>query len=227
MATGITLRKRSDVADVVPPAPKVRTKIKPIIKTAGGGTKDVALDAKTLEAILQLIDNQCRQFERTPASFKVLSEEGLRDVMLSSLNAVFEGQATGESFRGLGKADIHLPLAGGDAFVAEVKFWDGPASLAQTVDQLRGRLTWRDTVGVAIMLSENANFGTVLETIKKTLPTLPGFVAAQQVREVDDNRFIARFQIKTSEGHHAEIHVLVYSLSVPAGAVKRVTRSVT
>ncbi len=146
--------------------------------------------------------------------------------MLSSLNAVFDGQATGESFRGLGKADIHLPLTGGDAFVAEVKFWNGPASLAETVEQLRGRLTWRDTVGVAIMLSENANFGAVLEATKKTMPTLPGFVAGQQVRQVDDNRFIARFQIKTSEGHHAEIHVLAYSLYAPAGEVKRVTRGV-
>jgi hypothetical protein len=116
------------------------------------------LERDKFEAISEIIDNQCQQFERTPTAYQGMSEEALRDIILGSLNAVFEAAAVGEAFQGLGKVDVHLRISKGKVFVAEVKIWGGPATLAEVVQQLRDRLTWRDAYGVAIIVSKNTDF---------------------------------------------------------------------
>jgi hypothetical protein len=126
---GIPLRKRVDPATVVPTAPKVRAKIAPVLPPPSRAPTRLVLEEDKFDAILELLDNSGRQFERTPQAFQQLSEEGLRDVVLGSLNTVFEGAAGGETFHGDGKTDIHLRISKGEVFVAELKFWTGPESL--------------------------------------------------------------------------------------------------
>jgi len=92
--------------------------------------EDPVLERDKFVGIVEIIDNQCRQFELTPTAFQGMSEEVLRDVMLSSLNGVFAGAAGGEAFRVLGKTDIYLRITQGEVFIAELKVWSGPASLA-------------------------------------------------------------------------------------------------
>lgn len=181
------------------------------------------LESDKFTAILELIDNQCRQFERTPQAFNQLTEEGLRDVLLSSLNAVFEGAAGGETFQGTGKVDIHLRIAQCEVFVAEVKFWDGPASLREVMGQLRDRLTWRDSYGVALVLSRNAAFTDVLKTARGTIQEEEGFVGGS-LREWTANHFAARFTLPSDAARQVEIHVLVYNLYVPQPGRRAVKR---
>lgn len=169
------------------------------------------LDEPTFNGIMTLIDNQCRQFELTPQSFQQLSEEGLRDVMLSSLNAVYEGTAGGETFQRIGKVDIHLRIAQGEVFVAELKFWDGPGSLKEVVGQVLGRLIWRDSYGVAVVLSRNAEFTEVLKSAQATIPILDGFVAGT-LKARAENHFTARFTLPADKGRQVTIHVVVYNL---------------
>lgn len=140
-AVGIPLRKKADIATVIPTAPKVRPSMKPVLPPTSRPPTRPVLEPDKFAAILELLDNSGRQFERTPQSFHQLSEEGLRDIILGSLNAVFEGAAAGETFQGLGKVDIHLRISQGEIFVAELKFWDGPESLRVVVRQLLSRLT--------------------------------------------------------------------------------------
>lgn len=208
---------------VVPTAPKVRAKIAPVMPPASKRRACPVLEPAKFAAILDLIDNQCRQFERTPQAFNQLTEEGLRDVVLSSLNAVFEGAAGGETFQGIGKVDIHLRIAQGEIFVSELKFWDGPASLHEVIGQLRGRLTWRDGYGVALVLSRNVGFGEVLRAVFDAIPTVEGFVAGS-LRERAANHFIARFTIPSDAPRHAEVDVLVHNLHVPDADRRTVKR---
>lgn len=213
-AVGIPLTKKVDAATVVPTAPKVRTKIAPILPPASRPPTRPVLEPAKFEAILELLDNGCRQFERTPQAFQQLAEEGLRDVILGSLNAVFEGAAGGETFQGIGKVDVHLRISQGEVFVAEVKFWDGPESLRQVIGQLRGRLTWRDSYGVALVLSRNAGFTDVLRAIRETVSSVEGFVAGSlQARNA--NHFVTRFTIPSDGARQANIHILLYNLFVP------------
>lgn len=48
--------------------------------------------------ILKLIRHSGISFEKTPKTFSVHDEEELRDIILSQLNAVYEGEAKGETF---------------------------------------------------------------------------------------------------------------------------------
>jgi len=221
---GIPLKKKADVSTVIPTAPRVRAVVAPVMPPASKPPTRPVLDAQRFTAILDLIDNQGRQFERTPQSFQQLAEEGLRDIILASLNAVFEGAAGGETFRGIGKVDIHLRISQGEVFVAEVKFWDGPKSLREVVGQLRHRLTWRDSYGVAVLLSRNAKFSDVLEATRATISSVEGFVEGS-LRSKADNQFLARFTIPTDEARHASVHVLVYNLYTPEPGRRTVRRA--
>lgn len=215
-AVGFPLRRKTDPANVIPIAPQIRQVIRAAVPPPGVKRKSSAsLRPEDLAAILELIDNQCRQFERTPQAFGQLSEEGLRDIMLSTLNAVYAGAATGEAFRGTGKVDIHLAISQGEVFIAEVKFWNGPSSLAQEVRQLLDRLTWRDGYGVTIVLSNNVGFSETLKSITATVPSLPGYVAGS-LRAITPGRLAARFSIPSDPAKHAEIHVLAYNLFAAA-----------
>ncbi len=212
-AVGIPLTRKADMATVVPTTPKVRAKIAPVMPPESKRQERPVLELAKFAAILELIDNQCRQFERTPQAFNQLAEEGLRDVILSSLNAVFEGAAGGETFQGIGKVDIHLRIAQGEVFVSEVKFWDGATSLREVIKQLRGRLTWRDGYGVALVLSRNVGFMEVLGAVRDAVPSGDGYVAGS-LRERAANHFVARFTIPSDQARQAEVHVLAYNIHV-------------
>ena len=88
---GIPLVKKADISTVVPTAVKVRAKIAPLMPATRKAEEVHVLDAERFGAIMELLESQCQQFERTPQAFSELQEEGLRDIVLSSLNAVFEG----------------------------------------------------------------------------------------------------------------------------------------
>jgi hypothetical protein len=223
VAVGIPLTKKADAATVIPTAPRVRKKIQPALPPTSNPPTRPVLDADKFAAILELIDNGCRQFERTPQAFQQLAEEGLRDVLLGSLNAVFEGAAGGETFQGIGKVDIHLRIAQGEVFVAEIKFWDGPESLREIIGQLRGRLTWRDSYGVALVLSRNAGFSDVLRSIRDAIGSVEGFVTGA-LRESAANHFVTRFTIPSDGARQANIHILVYNLFVPEPGRRTVKR---
>lgn len=157
------------------------------------------------------------------SEFRQLSEEGLRDAILGSLNAVFEGAAGGETFQGIGKVDIHLRIDQGEVFLSELKFWGGPETLRGVVEQLRSRLTWRDGYGVAIVLSQNAGFSDVLASVADTLRKVEGFVPGSlQTRAA--NHFVARFTIPSDDARQASIHVLVYNLYVSEPGKRMVRR---
>jgi hypothetical protein len=209
-AVGIPLRKKGDPATIVPIAPTVRPTIAPVLPPVPSKQTRPVLEPTKFEAILQLIDNSGRQFERTPQAFSALQEEGLRDVLLSNFNAVFEGAAGGETFQGSGKCDIHLRIAQGQVFIAELKFWSGPQSLKEVIGQLRGRLSWRDAYGVALVLSRAANFTEVMNSVRESIPQCEGFVGTLSGRA--ENHSVARFTLASDDGRQATIHVLVYNL---------------
>lgn len=211
---GIPLVKRADVSTVVPTAVRVKKKIAVVVPPTPKIQQRPVLERDKFEAIIEIIDNQCRQFERTPTAYQGMGEEMLRDIILGSLNAVFEGAAVGEAFQGLGKVDIHLRISKGEVFVAEAKIWDGPASLTEVVAQLLDRLTWRDAFGVAVVLTKNADFGRVLQSIETAIPRLPG-VIPESLRKDGANAFVARFSLPSDPSRQVEIHVRAYNLYTP------------
>lgn len=54
-------------------------------------------------------------------------------------------------FNGDGKTDLLLPWNNRNAFVGECKFWRGPKSCRDAIDQLLGYLVWQDTKAALIL----------------------------------------------------------------------------
>jgi hypothetical protein len=207
-ATGIKLLRKADLHSVIPVSVRVKKIIEPL--RVRDREQRFTLNAETLAGILELLNNQGRQFERTPTVFSRLKEEDLRDIMLSSINAVFEGKAVGEAFQGLGKADIHLRISKGEIFIAEVKWWGGPASTTEATQQLLERLTWHESSGVVVILSRNADFGGVRKSLKNMILTIPG--ASGVVKEIEPNHLSCRFNLPSDVSKQVDVRYLVYNL---------------
>ena len=94
-----------------------------------------------------------------------MREEDLRQHFLVQLNGQYEGQASGETFNFEGKTDILIRAEGRNVFIAESKFWRGPESLRETIDQLLGYASWRDTKTAILIFNRQKNFSEVLAKI--------------------------------------------------------------
>src|SRR5437867_11602968 len=113
--------------------------------------------------------------ERSPSAFATMDEQALRHHFLVQLNGHYEGQATGETFNYEGKTDILVRSAGKNIFIAECKFWNGPKALVETIDQLLGYSSWRDTKTAVILFSRNRDFSGLLAAISEAVKSHPTF----------------------------------------------------
>jgi hypothetical protein len=57
-----------------------------------------------------------------------------------------------------GKTDILIRIDGKNIFIAECKFWTGPKGFTETIDQLLGYLSWRDTKAAIVMFNRKKGF---------------------------------------------------------------------
>jgi hypothetical protein len=100
--------------------------------------------------------------EQSPRTFARMDEEDIRNNFLVQLNGQFQGNATGETFSAAGKTDILIKVEGRNVFTAECKFWDGPKSAVDALDQLLSYATWRDSKLALFIFSRAGNFTDVL-----------------------------------------------------------------
>jgi hypothetical protein len=114
------------------------------------------------EAALAVLRNARNALERSPSTTNKLGEEQIRDLLLVSLNAQFEGKAAGEVFNGAGKTDILIRVNDRNVFIGECKFWKGPKTITDTLDQLLGYLVWRDTKAALLLFIRDADVTAVM-----------------------------------------------------------------
>ena len=163
------------------------------------------------ERILHFIRHQGRTFERTPATYALHDEEGLRNIILAQLNGHFEGAAMGEVFRGSGKTDICIETDSRAAFVGECKLWTGPASLTGALDQLLGYLTWRDSkASVIVFNTRNRDFSKLLPTIPDAIRRHGLFLRELPCEEPGEWRVLMRSE--EDEGRRVTVHVFLFDL---------------
>lgn len=99
--------------------------------------------------------------ERSPAAFASLDEEAIRSHFLLQLNGHYEGAATGETFNASGKTDILIRVENRNIFIAECKFWHGPKSINDAIDQLLGYLSWRDSKCALLVFNKTKDSSSV------------------------------------------------------------------
>ncbi|GAA5011593.1 hypothetical protein FNZ56_00375 [Pseudoluteimonas lycopersici] len=171
-ALGIPLKVRSHAPQTFA-APTIRKKVAPTLPKASAAPfePEPTMSVEHYEHVLTVIQNMTQVMERSPSTFATMGEEALRDHYLVQLNGQFEGQATGETFNAGGKTDILLRIDGKNVFIGECKFWKGKKVYQETIDQLLGYSSWRDTKTAILIFNKNKNTSKVLEEIKATSET--------------------------------------------------------
>jgi len=151
-------------------APEVRKKLAPSLPAASTlpYKPEPALSNADYEHILDVLQNMVLVMERSPSAFETMDEESIRSHFLVQLNGHYEGQASGETFNYEGKTDILVRSEGKNIFIGECKFWSGPKMLTETIDQVLGYTSWRDTKVAVIVFNRNKDFSRVLSSIIET-----------------------------------------------------------
>lgn len=184
-----------------------------------GLTPEPGITDATYERILHFIRHQGRTFERTPGTYALHDEEGLRNIMLAQLNGHFQGAAMGEAFRGRGKTDLCIEADSRAAFVGECKLWTGPASLIGALGQLLGYLTWRDSkASVIVFNARNRDFSKILPTIPDAIRRHALFVRDLPCEETGEWRVLMRSQ--EDEGRRVTVHLFLFDLYQAPDAAK-------
>ena len=194
-------------------ATRIKLDPKPIVKKVKPNPQlpeEYVLDRAKVIDIISVIDNQGRQFEKTPKTYKDFEEEGLRDVILVSLNSLFEGKATGETFSHKGKTDIYLNIDKGNVLISECKIWGGQALYNKTIEQLLGYLTWRHNFGIMITFVKQKNFTKVLNDAPAIIQAHSSYRSGFQ--KIAANHFISHHKLDHDEDKDVEVHHLFYNL---------------
>jgi hypothetical protein len=149
--------------------------------------------------------------ERSPTAFVKMNEEDLRQQFLVQLNGHFEGAASGETFNFAGKTDILIRVEDRNIFIAECKFWTGEKAFLETIDQILGYLSWRDTKTAIVLFNRNKGFSDVL---KKIVPAAKGHPHYKRGPDVEgETRF--RFVFGNPTDHNREVVLTVMAFDVP------------
>lgn len=159
--------------------------------------------------ILATIKHTGSTYERTPASYKSMHEEDLRNTLLASLNATYLGEATGEAFRNHGKTDICIECNNRAAFVAECKMWTGSKEVSEALTQLDSYLTWRDCKTALIYFVRRTDFLAVLKSAEKAIKENTNI---RQLRCIDKNEFQCCMISASNPGQIIQVRVFLFNL---------------
>jgi hypothetical protein len=212
---GIPLKRRTD-ATTTYTAPEVKRKLAPKLPPASPGAfkPEPILEENEYQHILSVIEGMVRVMERSPKAFYESDEETLRTHFLVQLNGHYEGQATGETFNYQGKTDILVRSGDRNIFVGECKYWGGPAKLTETINQLLGYLTWRDSKAAVLIFNRNKDFSKVLSAIPETVRAHPNFQRDDGKRGETGFRYTFRHKDDPAK----LIHVTVMAFDIPTPA---------
>jgi hypothetical protein len=166
---------------------------------------------QVFEEILGIVKGMAHVMERSPSAFKNMGEEDLRQHFLVQLNGQFEGDASGETFNYDGKTDILIRRDDRNVFIAECKFWAGPKTIAETIDQILGYLSWRDTKAAIVLFVRNKKFSDVLARIVPVVEAHANHKTTLPVSEETDFRFV----FGQREDPNREIQLAVLLFPVP------------
>jgi hypothetical protein len=211
---GIPIKRRAGMPETYV-APEIRRKPK-ILKrhlTEKPFKPEPILEMEEYENILSILKNMVLVMERSPKAFVTMKEEDIRQHFLVQLNAQYEGSATGETFNYQGKTDILIRHEGKNVFIAECKFWKGEKALVETINQLLGYTSWRDTKTAILLFNRGKNFSTVLEKVPGIIKSHGCYKRDLGVKAETEFRFI--FHQPDDPNRELILTVLAFNVPVP------------
>lgn len=167
-ATGFALRRRDDAPESYRvPLSRKRLVLPPLPAFA---SPHPVLDAQQFEDILAVLHSMALVMERSPRAFSRMDEEDIRTHFLLFLNGLYQGQAMGETFNSTGKTDILLRVGDRNIMIAECKFWEGPQTLLDAVEQAVVKYaSWRDAKAVVLLFSRGKQTTRVIDRVPEVV----------------------------------------------------------
>jgi hypothetical protein len=219
---GIPLRERANAPQAYV-APAVRKKAVPTLPSASAAPfkPEPVLAMEHYEHVLGVIQSMTKVMERSPSTFARMDEESLRDQYLVQLNGHYQGSATGETFNAAGKTDILIREQDKNIFIGECKFWKGAKGYSDTVDQLLGYSSWRDTKTAVLVFNRNRDTSKVLEEVKKMTEAHPHYKRTLPWPNESGFRFVMHHP--TDNNRELTMTVLVFDIpdKVPRPLAKK------
>ena len=199
-------------------APNVRKKIAQALPPASSSPykPEPTLSNPYYEHILEVLQNMAHVMERDPSAFETMDEESIRSHFLVQLNGHYEGQATGETFNYEGKTDILVRSEGKNIFIGECKFWSGQKMLTETIDQVLGYTSWRDTKVAVIIFNRNKDFSRVLAAISETAKSHSNF--KRELKGSTETTF--RYCFAHKDDNNRELFLTVLAFDVPQSSAR-------
>lgn len=145
--------------------------------------------------------------ERHPSTYASKQEEDLRDFLLMTLFTHYPN-TTGETFNKKGKTDILVRHDGKNVFVGECKFWKGLKAFHETIDQILGYLTWRDSKAAIVCFVNNKELNPVLEQILTGTPEHACFMRLESKKSESWSQF--EFRLKSDATRNVHLAVLCF-----------------
>ena len=195
--------------------PNIRKKVKlPKPQSSKSLQPEPTLEEQTYNEILDICANMALVMERSPKAYSKMDEESIRTQFLMQLNAQYEGLATGETFNGNGKTDILIRNNNQNIFIGECKFWKGEKAFLETIDQLLGYVTYRDTKTAILLFVKNNNFTAIVEKLQDIVPKHGNYV--RQDRAFKSKMGTAfRYIFKNKNDKDKEFYLTVMAFHVP------------
>lgn len=218
---GFKMRERSGSTTTYT-APSVRRKI--IRRPPAAGTNpykpEPVLQDTEYHNILDILDNMVKVIELSPGAFSKIDEESIRTHFLVQLNGHYEGSATGETFNFQGKTDILIKEGGRNIFIGECKFWGGEKAYLDTLNQLLGYSSWRDTKASVLIFNRNKDFSSVLAKLQEGTTKHPN--CKKLVKQRSETSWTYLFS--QPEDQNREMTVTVQAYNVPEHIEPRIRK---
>jgi len=96
-------------------------------------------------------------------------------------------------------------------FIAECKFWEGKKAFKETIDQLLGYLSWRDTKTAIIIFNRNKDLSSVLSQIPTATQEYLNFKQQLEYKSETGYRFI----LHQNNDKNRELYLTVLVFEVP------------
>ena len=209
----IPLMRSSSAPNVQPIALKRVKKEKPSKPAKNAFNPEYFIPDAEYTNINNIIYTCGTAIEATAKSYVMNGEEEYRDIFLATLNTHYK-DATGETFRKIGKTDIRIIFENKAAFIAECKIWRGEKVFIDAVQQLMSYSTWKDTkVPLMIFNKENKNFKAILEKIDDWVAT-----NTNSCKKNNRNSWQCKFYRKDSETE-IDLYIVAFDFHVDRGVV--------
>ena len=209
---GVPVKKRENLSQTYAiPTPEFRksVNVEPQVTEVGYKPEPTLPDSE-YQDILQTIHDVGKMFERLSSTYSGKDEEALRDHLLLYLEPRFEGSATGETFNSAGKTDILIRHESSNVFIAECKFWQGQKAYLETITQLLGYLTWRDSKSAVVVFVRNKDLSSVLQTAEEVTSDHPNYLGF--IDKKHDTWFNHRFHINDDPNREVKLGVLFFHI---------------